>query len=595
MTDDPRDPNLSSPWLPAAMELISALCDERITPDQFRELDRLVCTNPAVRALFVDLMHLQAGLYHFASAMSEMDGDPLRVGVESEAVAPKLSLDETMVLPAVIAPDEADLPPEPLAIPGPTHDARPPPPQPRPWSRTWVKGGIAAAVAMVLGLLAHFLPLAGAPAFDAYARPAERPPWTVATVEVVSGPVWDRAGASRHDGGFLAGESLILQRGVVEVGLRHQGRLVVEGPANLCFLSDAEVRLDLGRIVATFPGGGLIVRCPTGTVRDLGTEFGVSVAADGQAEVDVFKGRVSAAMASPAGTSSTGASSTTRPSAELLLSAGQAATLSGSTVTRSPQGAIPQRFVASARQDAVAALDVADLLSGGDGTTHRRGVGVDALTGAIGGLAPVIRRDGDHAYHRATGFPVVDGAFIPDGSAGSSVVDSAGDRFQFPPTTNASVNLIWTGGRIPWMDDQGQVSDAQISTVLAGVDFAAAGHSIICTHSNNAVTLDLNAVRRLHPGRSIVRFNCKCGNSFINGWPGSLRVNPVARAFVLIDGVGRYGSGPFTNQAGAMAVDVPLRDADRFMTLAATDDGKDIDRDWILWTDARLDLSPTGH
>jgi hypothetical protein len=127
------------------------------------------------------------------------------------------------------------------------------------------------------------------------------------------------------------------------------------------------------------------------------------------------------------------------------------------------------------------------------------------------------------------------------------------------------------------------------------VDFAAAGHSIICTHSNNAVTLDLNAVRRLHPGRSIVRFNCKCGNSFINGWPGSLRVNPVARAFVLIDGVGRYGSGPFTNQAGAMAVDVPLRDADRFMTLAATDDGKDIDRDWILWTDARLDLSPTGH
>jgi hypothetical protein len=145
------------------------------------------------------------------------------------------------------------------------------------------------------------------------------------------------------------------------------------------------------------------------------------------------------------------------------------------------------------------------------------------------------------------------------------------------------------------MDDDGNVSETQISTVLGGVDCAAAGHSIICTHSNNGLTLDLNAVRRLYPDRSIVRFHCKYGNSFINGWPGALRINPVARAFVLVDGVSRYRNESFTNQAGAIPVDLQIRNADRYLTIAATDDGKDIDRDWILWTDAQLDLSPTAH
>jgi hypothetical protein len=595
MTHDPRDPHLPSPHLMAAMELISALCEDRITAEQFSQLDGLVCEEPAVRALYVELMHLQAGLYQYASAMCEMDVEPLRLGAEPADDAPGLSLHETMVLPAVTTGYDDGGALEPRALPGPTHDLRPPP-QPRRSIRMYVRGGIAAAATLVLGLLAHYLPLVGTPPVDAFARPIEKPPWVVATVELTSHPVWDRAGTTSGDGIFVAGESLILKSGVVQVGLRHHGRLVVEGPANVRFLSDAELLVAHGRIVATFPGGGLIVRCPTGTVRDLGTEFGVAVAADGQTEVAVFKGRVSAAIASTSGTSSAGAPSTTRPATALLLTGGQAATLSESAVTPSPQGAIPQRFVTRIRQDSVTTLDVADLVSGGDGTTHRRGVGVDSLTGAIGRLSPVARRNGDHAYHPSTAFPVVDGAFIPDGTHGTSVVDSAGDRFQFPPTTNASVNLIWTGGRIPWMDDNtGQVSDTQISTVLGGVDFATSGHGIVCTHCNNAVTLDLDAVRRLYPGRSIVRFHCKIGNSFINGWPGSTRINPVARAFVLIDGVSRYRNNSFTNQSGAISIDFQIRDADRFMTLAATDDGTDIDRDWVLWTDPKIDVAPMGR
>jgi hypothetical protein len=449
-----------------------------------------------------------------------------------------------------------------------------------------VRGGIAAAILLVLGLALVYLPsmlksqapvaINPKPQLPASASvPLPPPLHLVATIQYSSNPEWDSPPA--HDGGFAAGDALKLHRGALQLNFSNGGRLVVEGPADLQFISDTEIHLNSGRIAANYPGGGLVVQCPTGSVKDLGTEFGVAVdPKNGHSDVEVFEGTVSAALSVAAAT---------QPSQPQLIKAGQAVVLGEHNLTPDPRGAIPQRFICNLENQNVQTLDVTDLICGGDGTTHRRGIAVDSLTGASGQLQPVGLRTGDHVYHKVAGYPVVDGACIPDGTPGPTIVDSAGHHFEFTRTTNAATNEIWTGGAIPWGDELG------ISTVLSGEDYALPGHAIICTHCNNAITLDLDAIRRIYPDRALSRFHCRFGNSYVNGLKGAVKVNPIANVYVLLDGQSAYEKRNFSNQDGIFAVDLPIGAGRRFLTLAALDDGRDIDRDWILWTDARIDLT----
>ncbi len=57
----------------AATQLILALCDERATPDQIAELERLIRQNPAVRKLYFRMMQLHAGLHFYGSALGVKD------------------------------------------------------------------------------------------------------------------------------------------------------------------------------------------------------------------------------------------------------------------------------------------------------------------------------------------------------------------------------------------------------------------------------------------------------------------------------------------------------------------------------------------
>jgi hypothetical protein len=604
---NPDQPVNLSGGLHAAMQLITALCDERITREQFNQLQSLVCTDREVRRFYVDMMHLHAGLYYFASALPSMLDEPAPAGgqsIESETIdkdpsgdLQPLGMNETMVLPAITEPVDFQAG-EDLVMPGPSSDTTPP--QPARLSPSVIRGGIAAGLLLVFGLIAYVASVGNHPSTNSPTNnpslqvsvPVLQSPQWIATSDLDSNPVWKISPA--HPEGFAAGDSLRLQSGLVQLKLGPKGKLVVEGPAEIDFVSETEISLTEGKIVATFPGGGLIVRCPTGSITDLGTEFGVSVdPLNGNSEVEVFQGSVSAALShqgttepsgEPSGKSS--GQSSRDPAAPTVLKIGQAAVLSRNAVTPSPQGAIRQRYICSLTNPGVRTLDVTDLICGGDGTSNRRGIAVDATTGDIGVLTPVGIRPGDHLYHKVHGFPVVDGAFVPDGSSGLVTVDSAGDRFAFPPTVNSVTNQIWTGGQIPWPDEIG------ISTVVGGVDYSTPRHSVICTHSDNAITLDLNAIRRLYPDRRLAGFHCHCVNSYVNGLKGAMKRNPVASVYVLLDGKSRYEKLRFSNQDSLFAVDVSITKNDRFLTLAALDDGKEIDRDWILWLDASLTVVP---
>jgi NPCBM/NEW2 domain/FecR protein len=569
----------------AAASLISKLCDECISPQEIEQLDYLVRTNQEVRQLYVRMMFLQCGLYEYASVLgktNDAQGDSMLSDASESS-----NMSESMVLPALNEPIGID-DSEPL---GEISDIRP-----RAFSRSeekkqsttkymaWLSIAAAVFVGFVI-LLVYYSESkservgAGAPrpiASIQNVRPSQNVTPEVPAIAYLTGlagAVWDDTHASVAGQKLHISDEMWLQKGCAEITFTRGGRAVLEGPAKLVLESDSQVFLAYGKLAATIPGGGFAVKSPSGLLRDLGTQFGVGVDRDGNTQVQVFEGHVAAELNS----------ATTRPVA-MTLSAGEAAVISHTAVAIDPAGAVPQRFVTRLSSD-VTVLDMVDLVSGGDGSTHRRAGAIDALSGRSGILPPIESQNGDWKIHSVPALPVIDCAFVPDGTKGPMTIDSAGHTFQFPQTTNISINHIQAGGEIPWFTSHG------ISTVLDGVNYSAPGYGLLCVHSNNGMTVDLQAIRRLYPDHFVSRFHCKIGNSYVNGTPNETGVDPKADVFVIVDGNSRFEKRQFTPQGGSFNVDVSIDGADHFLTIATTDGGDGINDDWVLWVDPVLNLS----
>jgi hypothetical protein len=397
----------------------------------------------------------------------------------------------------------------------------------------------------------------------------------VATLAAAVESTWGGTSKPVRGEALNAGQSLSLQAGVAQLTFTGGAKVIVEGPAQFTLDSPVAMTLSSGRLAANITGGGFTVHTPTATVNDLGTEFGVATTATGATQVEVFQGRVETR------TRSAGADGM-KPT---ILTTGQAATVTPSAVTFDPDGAVPQHFVRSLGA-VEAPLDVVDLVAGGDGTTHRRGVGIDPATGHVVLGHPVATFPGNGNYHRVPAIPAVDGCFVPDGTRGPTEVDSAGHRFLFPPTGGDSFNRIWTGGTIP-------SPGRPIYTTLRRVDYSQPGHGLLFIHSNTGLTLNLVAIRRLHPGMVISSFHCTVGNSYMPlNEPASTR--PRSDAFVVIDGQSRFQRRAFSNNDEPFVVDVPLGPEDRFLTLTTTDGGDRAKFDWVLWADPVLESRPTS-
>ncbi len=96
---------------------------------------------------------------------------------------------------------------------------------------------------------------------------------------------------------------LVLRSGRMTLGLLSGVTLTAEGPADLELLSIDRVHCRRGKLRTRVPRGaeGFIVTTPGSAVVDLGTEFGLNVAADGKAHLMVFKGEAEAAVLNAAG------------------------------------------------------------------------------------------------------------------------------------------------------------------------------------------------------------------------------------------------------------------------------------------------------
>ena len=117
----------------------------------------------------------------------------------------------------------------------------------------------------------------------------------VATLRATEDCQWPSARKPRSRGERLkAGELLHLLSGVVEVELAQGAHVRVQGPAEFELRSQNQGFLHHGLLVATVPkrAVGFTIDTPTAEIVDRGTEFGVTVAADGTTDVQVLKGLV---------------------------------------------------------------------------------------------------------------------------------------------------------------------------------------------------------------------------------------------------------------------------------------------------------------
>lgn len=130
----------------------------------------------------------------------------------------------------------------------------------------------------------------------AYLSPHRGEAASVGRLSRTADAVWQ--GVSGHnmaEGCEVYPGPLKLVKGLAEITLETGARVVLEGPCSVTVETPLQVYLAEGRLSALVKGGSkqaFVVRSPTASVVDYGTEFGVFVKPDGQTEAYVYEGMV---------------------------------------------------------------------------------------------------------------------------------------------------------------------------------------------------------------------------------------------------------------------------------------------------------------
>jgi len=333
------------------------------------------------------------------------------------------------------------------------------------------------------------------------------------------------------------------------------------------------------------------VRTPTALVEDLGTEFGVEVSDSGETASHVFQGQVRVKVEGAwgegrgAGDKNPESPNPRIPNPEVILSAGQSARVakdakSGEVKLLSGEKDFSAGSFVRNLIMLPGFIDLADLAAGGNGlasTPRKRGINPASgwpTDEMLGPQQPEFISDGE--YHRTPRIPFVDGVFIPDGGKKTAQTDSTGRTFAgFRSTANTTFQYIWAGR---------PTRDCYPSKV-GGVDYASPGHGLLLLHANSAITFDLADIRYAYRHAKLLRFRAVTADT------GTYDYACYADVWVLVDGEQRF-LRRLCKADGAVPIVVPLDDREHFLTLAVTDANDGAGKDWVIFGDPRLELSP---
>jgi len=219
-------------------------------------------------------------------------------------------------------------------------------------------------------------------------------------------------------------------------------------------------------------------------------------------------------------------------------------------------------------------LDLAAIVGGGDGfTAGEKAVGVDPRSGERSrGKVGFLERVEVNRFVPSE-LPFIDGLVIPDGGV-------RGARRVPISSTGLVVSVGDTSGGT-WDHVQSGPVASQDTTVLDGVDFDAAGHSLLGLHANKAITFDMAEMRARHEGFRKARFRATAGY-------GGKGKGTSADFLVFVDAELRASAYGIDHASAGVAIDVGIGRDERFLTLMATDGGDGISHDQVFFGDPRI-------
>lgn len=516
---------MSEPPLPGMDEILQRLVDGQIQPDELERLQKAIREDPRARDYYVDSMLACAALRRSSQVTGELSGSDL-AGALTRG-------------------------------------------RPHAGSRRTVRHLSWAAALLLLGVSAFLcLSLLRHPAQRSASRRlagAYEAQWRGLRL-AVDGPLH----AGRYD----------LLEGAARMELGPGTSVLLEAPCQVELTDLRELILTTGRVVVEVasPAAGFRVRTRTAVVTDLGTEFGVIVLPNGSTEAHVLKGRVRVAL---------DPDRARRPTS-LVAREGQATTVdpAGETISEGlpAQPALFLRRLPAPRRrgEPSTRLSLADLVGGGNGRgSGSVDSGIDLGTGeASAEPATTIRRARQNEFLVTRQLFGIDGVFVPNGALGPVVISSTGLTFSDCPDTLGS----YYGGPA----NSGKIYDIpgrRVHTArLNGMSLGTPSRPALSLHPNAGITFDLDEIREENPAVRIERFTAVCGiPRDIPQWPFS-----PADVWVLLDGVVHLHLRYSTAWSVVEEVDVPIPDGTRFLTLAATCNGR-ADYSWVFFGEPFLE------
>lgn len=233
--------------IPPADELCALcdrLCDGSITAEERQRIETLVLSDPALRRLYVEQMHLHAQLHQQGARLSDAPLPAILSAVSPTEASPRILM-----------------------------------PSPTTWrgtARLWN----AAAALLLLSVGAWWL--------------ATRPDEHLAVLQEAQNARWGDSTLPTAPGSSLAVGRLHLLEGLARIRFKHGAEVTIEGPTELELVSAQTCRLQSGSVVAHVPppAKGFTVLTSQVTLIDHGTDFGIRSDKDGRASVHVMQGEV---------------------------------------------------------------------------------------------------------------------------------------------------------------------------------------------------------------------------------------------------------------------------------------------------------------
>ena len=611
---------------PSLRELFDAACNDTLTDEQFDRLEAALAAGEDARREYLRYFTLNGEMRYLVSVGQADQAARERTGEWDSAEAcfaespPVELLDNTFGVPSPVG-----------FFQGMAENFAPD------WARAYL---LSAAVLGLFLLAASIIQVSrhtiiSQPKQLAGITPGETELNFVARVTAAADCKWDNPNEGTFAGAWVAvGRKYALASGLMEITYTSGARVILEGPCEYAVDSDAGGYLKVGKLTArmeTKAEGGrrkaenssdsnllatshqplatgsssliprpssFTVTTPTAVITDLGTEFGVEVDKNGDTTSHVFRGLVRVhILPSPASGGHHGVVGAGGEGGIVQLAAGESVLVKKdeAEAVRFTHPTKAPRFVRQISRTKIESIDLVDIVAGGDGFSGRRDAGIDPTNGRVvaetAKYNPALSREenlrsSDRKYHRVDALPFVDGVFIPHDGL-SVQVDSAGRTFSdFGVAESATWQYIWAGDK---------PTKPPYPARIAGVDYAEPPHGFLLFHANAAITFDLESIRRANPGRKLSRFVAVAAN--VGKTDDSVERPMTADIWAIVDGqVRRHQRQEYSawkwGHNGVLQISIPIDEANRFLTLAATDAGDGISGDWIIFGDPRLEFKP---